>query len=64
MTSEGKRVNNRCNQVKSRGKKCPDSIYLLYHCEDDTFSMFPTTDQHDDQNSIKFGIKDVTKKEI
>jgi hypothetical protein len=63
MTSEGKRVYYRCNQVKRRGKQCPASIYLLYHCEDDTFSMFQTTDQHDHQNSSKFGIKDATKKE-
>jgi hypothetical protein len=35
ITSDGKRVYYRCNQVKRRGKQCPAGVHLLYHSENE-----------------------------
>ncbi len=46
ITSEGKKVYYRCNQVKRRGRQCPVTIHLLYHTENECVSMFERGDPH------------------
>ncbi|CAF0857349.1 unnamed protein product [Rotaria sordida] len=64
ITSEGKRVYYRCNQVKWRGKQCPAGIHLLYHSENECITMYKTEDDHLHQESRSIGINQQSKEVI
>ncbi|CAF0962497.1 unnamed protein product [Rotaria sordida] len=64
ITSEGKRVYYRCNQVKWRGKQCPASIHLLYHSENECITMYKSEDDHLHQESRSIGINQQSKEVI
>jgi hypothetical protein len=64
ITSEGKRVYYRCNQVKRRGKQCPASIHLLYHSENECVTMYKTEDDHLHHESRSIGINQKSKEVI
>lgn len=46
-TVDGGKVHYRCNKVKLAGPQCPAAIYLLYHSEKESVSLFRTDDEHD-----------------
>jgi len=56
ITSDGKRVYYRCNQVKRRGKQCPAGVHLLYHSKNDCVTMFETGKDHLHDESKSTGI--------
>lgn len=46
-TDAGEKVNYRCNKVKKNGPQCPAAMYLLYHADRLTVSLFRTDADHD-----------------
>jgi hypothetical protein len=64
ITGEGKRVYYRCNQVKKRSKQCPVAIHLLYHNDNESVTMFITTNEHVHDQPRTTGIDEVSKSEI
>ena len=61
---QGKRVYYKCNQVKWSGKQCPYSIHILYHSENESVTMYETTDDHLHQESKSTGINQQLKNAI
>lgn len=45
-TTAGLRVEYRCTAAKYRINECPAAVYLLYHSENTTVSLYETTDCH------------------
>lgn len=45
-TLKGRRVKYRCNAVQYRGKQCPAGIYLSFHAENETVSLFRCESEH------------------
>lgn len=48
-TKDGDKVHYRCNKVKKHGMQCPAAVYLLYHAEKETVTLFKTDEEHDHQ---------------
>lgn len=51
-TVDGGKVHYRCNKVKLAGPQCPAAIYVLYHSEKESVSLFRTDDEHDHSIAI------------
>ena len=64
ITNEGKRMYYRCNQVKRRGKSCPVSIHVLYHCENECVTMYKIEDDHLHKEPRSIGINLQSKEVI
>ena len=60
-TKDGDRVNYRCNQVKSRETQCKSQLYLLYHAEEESVSIYKTASEHTCNGTKNIGIPEVVK---
>jgi hypothetical protein len=62
-TQEGRKEYYRCNLVPRKGHQCPRRIFLWYHVDDETLSMFESYADHEHQNK-KVGLSNEAKEKI